>query len=111
VEVKEVWEQLGNMMDMVKRVQQYVGQAEEQLKAERIEVSSGDVVRVVVNGQQTVVAIELNAKYLEAANAGLLQDLIVATVNSALTKSREMHQAAMGKLAGDLNLPNIPGLF
>lgn len=109
--MKEVWEQLGNMMDMVKRVQQYVSQAEEKLKAERIEVSSGDVVKVVVDGQQTVVAIELNAKYLEAGNAGLLQDLMVATINSALAKSRDMHQAAMGKLAGDLNLPNIPGLF
>lgn len=106
-----MWEQLGNMMDMVKKVQQYVSQAEEQLKAEKIEVSSGDVVKVVVNGQQSVIAIELNAKYLEAGNAGLLQDLIVATVNSALGKSRDMHQAAMGKLAGDLNLPNIPGLF
>lgn len=111
MEVNVVWEQLGNVMDMVKKVQQYVGQAEEKLKAERIEVSSGDVVKVVVNGQQEIVAIELNAKYLEAANAGLLQDLLVATANSALAKSREMHQAAMGKLAGDLNLPSIPGLF
>lgn len=106
-----MWEQFGNVMEMVKKVQQNVSQAEEQLKSERIEVSSGDVVKVIVNGQQTVVAIELNGKYLEAANAVLLQDLLVATVNSALAKSREMHQAAMGKLAGDLNLPNIPGLF
>ncbi len=106
-----MWEQFGNVMEMVKKVQQNVSQAEEQLKSERIEVSSGDVVKVVVNGQQTVVAIELNGKYLEADNAVLLQDLLVGTVNSALAKSREMHQAAMGKLAGDLNLPNIPGLF
>ncbi len=106
-----MWEQFGNVMEMVKKVQQNVSQAEEQLKSERIEVSSGDVVKVIVNGQQTVVAIELNGKYLEAGNAVLLQDLLVATVNSALAKSREMHQAAMGKLAGDLNLPNIPGLF
>ncbi len=106
-----MWEQFGNVMEMVKKVQQNVSQAEEQLKSERIEVSSGDVVKVIVNGQQTVVAIELNGKYLEAGNAVLLQDLLVATVNGALAKSREMHQAAMGKLAGDLNLPNIPGLF
>lgn len=106
-----MWEQFGNVMEMVKKVQQNVSQAEEQLKSERIEVSSGDVVKVIVNGQQTVVAIELNGKYLEADNAVLLQDLLVATVNSALAKSRDMHQAAMGKLAGDLNLPNIPGLF
>jgi DNA-binding YbaB/EbfC family protein len=106
-----MWEQFGNVMEMVKKVQQNVSQAEEKLKSERIEVTSGDVVKVIVNGQQTVVAIELNGKYLEADNAALLQDLLVATVNNALAKSREMHQAAMGKLAGNLNLPNIPGLF
>lgn len=104
-------EQLGNVMEMVKKVQQQVSLAEEQLKSERIEVASGDVIKVVVNGQQTVVTIELNPKYLTADNAGLLQELLVATVNNGLAKSREMHQAAMGKLAGDLNLPNIPGLF
>jgi len=106
-----VWEQLGNVMDMVKKLQQHVSQAEEQLKNERIEVTSGDVVKVVVNGQQTVVAIELGGKYLTAENAGLLQELLVATINNAMARSRDMHQAAMGKLAGDLNLPNIPGLF
>jgi DNA-binding YbaB/EbfC family protein len=106
-----VWEQLGNVMDMVKKVQQQVGQREEELKNERIEVSSGDVVKVIVNGQQTVLTIELNPKYLAADNALLLQDLLTASINNALAKSRELHQAAMGKLAGDLNLPNIPGLF
>lgn len=106
-----MWEQLGNVMDMVKKVQQQVGQREEELKNERIEVSSGDVVKVIVNGQQTVLTIELNPKYLAADNALLLQDLLTASINNALAKSRELHQAAMGKLAGDLNLPNIPGLF
>lgn len=106
-----MWEQLGNVMDMVKKVQQQVGLREEELKNERIEVSSGDVVKVIVNGQQTVLTIELNPKYLAADNALLLQDLLTASINNALAKSREMHQAAMGKLAGDLNLPNIPGLF
>lgn len=104
-------EHLGNMVDMVKKVQQYVGQAEEQLKNQTVELTSGDVIKVVVNGQQTVLAIEINSKYLTPDNTMLLQDLLVATINNALAKSREMHQAAMGKLAGDLNLPNIPGLF
>jgi nucleoid-associated protein EbfC len=106
-----VWEQFGNMMEMVKKVQQYVSQTEEQLKSERIEVGSNDVVKVTVNGQQTVVAIEFNAKYLSPDDAALLQDLLVSTINKALDKSREMHQQAMTKLAGELNLPNIPGLF
>jgi hypothetical protein len=106
-----MWEQFGNVMDMVKRVQQYVAETEEQLKNERIELTSGDVVKVVVNGQQNILGIELNPKYLSAEDAALLQDLLVTTINNALAKSREMHQAAMGKLAKDFNLPNIPGLF
>lgn len=106
-----VWEQFGNVMEMVKKVQQYVGQTEEQLKNERIEITGSDVVKVVVNGQQAIVAIELNAKYLTPDNTLLLQDLLVATLNNALSKSQEIHQAAMGKLASEFNLPNIPGLF
>ena len=106
-----MWEQFGNVMDMVKKVQQYVNQTEEQLGSEHIEISSSDVVKVVVNGQQSIVSIEFGTKYLSADNAILLQDLLVATINGALAKSRDMHQAAMSKLAGELNLPNIPGLF
>lgn len=106
-----VWEQFGNVMDMVKRVQQYVSQTEDQLKSERIEVTGSDVIKVSVNGQQSILAVELNAKYLSEENATLLQDMIASTINDALEKSRDMHQAAMTKLAGELNLPNIPGLF
>ena len=104
-------EQLGGLMDMVKKVQQNVDQVQEQLKRERIEVSSGDVIKITLNGQQELVAIELNPKYLTTENAILLQDLITATMNNALAKSRELNQAAMSKLAGDMNLPKIPGLF
>jgi nucleoid-associated protein EbfC len=106
-----VWEQFGNVMDMVKKVQQYVGQVEENLQAEKIEVASSDVVKVVVNGQQTLLSIEFGEKYLTPENRVLLQDLLTATINNALEKSREKHQAAMAKLAGDLNLPSIPGVF
>ncbi|MBP2643062.1 MAG: Nucleoid-associated protein [Firmicutes bacterium] len=106
-----MWEQFGNVMEMVKKVQQYVSQTEEQLKNERIEVTSGDVVKVIINGQQTILGIELNANYLAAENMALLQDILVATINNALMKSRSLHQDAMSNLAKDFNLPSIPGLF
>lgn len=106
-----MFENFGNMMEMVKKVQQNVQSIQEQLRNERIEVSSGDVIKVVVNGQQDVVALELNGKYLSPDNAALLQDLLVATLNSAMSKSRDLNQTAMNKITTDLNLPKIPGLF
>ena len=104
-------EQFGNIMEMVKKVQQNVDSVQEQLKLERIEVSSGDVIKVTVNGQQELVGLQLNGKYLSGENAALLQDLLIATVNNALAKSRDLNQQAMGKLAADMNLPKIPGIF
>ncbi len=104
-------ENLGNMMEMVKKIQHNVDNIQEQLKQERIEVSSGDVIKIIINGQQDVISLEINHKYLSAENAALLQDLLVATINNALTKSRELNQMAMSKLAADFNLPKIPGLF
>lgn len=96
---------------MVKKLQQNVEDIHSRLRDERIEVASGDVIKIIMNGQQEVVSVELNSKYLSADNTALLQDLMVATVNNALIKSKEVNQLAMNKLAGDLNLPKIPGLF
>jgi hypothetical protein len=38
----------------------------------------------------------------------MLQDLVLAAVNDAVTRSQEMVAAEMGKLTGGMN---IPGLF
>jgi len=106
-----MFDNLGNIMDMVKNIQNNVSYVQERLQNERIEVTSGEAVKVTVNGQQVILSIEVNNKYLSAENAALLQDLLVATVNNALTKSRELQQSAMEKIAAELNLPKIPGLF
>ncbi|WP_110956203.1 YbaB/EbfC family nucleoid-associated protein [Anaerosinus massiliensis] len=106
-----MFENIGNMMDVIKKVQQNVQTIQCELQNERITSSSGDVVTVTVNGQQDIISIDLNAKYLNSDNQLLLQDLLAATINNALSKSRELNQTAMSKLTTELNLPNIPGLF
>ena len=98
---------LGNVMDLVKKVQE----AQQNLQNEEISSSSGDVMTVVVNGQQDIVSIEINPNYLSPENKLLLQDLLCATLNQAITKSRDLNQSAINKLTNDLNLPHVPGLF
>jgi DNA-binding YbaB/EbfC family protein len=106
-----MWENLGNMMDLVKKVQQNVENVQDHLKSQQLEVSSGDVIKLTLNGQQELISLEINTKYLSPDNVILLQDLLVTTINNGLAKSRDMQQTAMSKLTGDLNLPKIPGLF
>jgi len=43
--------------------------------------------------------------------AEMLQDLILAAVNDALSRAKSMVNEEMGKLTQGLNLPNIPGLL
>ena len=106
-----MFENFGNIMDMVKNIQQNVTNVQDALQNERIEITSGDTIKVVVNGQQSIIGLEINSKYLSPENASLLQELLIVTVNNALIKSRELQQTAMDKLATELNLPKIPGLF
>lgn len=106
-----MFEQFGQVMEMVKQLQQQVNRIQDDLRNEKITLSSGDALTVTVNGQQEILSIEINPAYLAPEHVGILQDLLAATLNNAYTKSREMSQNAMNKLTADLNLPKIPGLF
>lgn len=101
----------GNMMNVIQKVQQNVSSLQEELREQRLSSASGDVVRVVVNGTQEIVAIDLNPTHLTAENQAMLEDLLIACLNDALNQSRKQSQSAMSQLAGEFNLPPIPGLF
>lgn len=106
-----MFQNLGNMMDIIKNVQSNVHTIQSELQNERITSASGDVVSVIVNGQQDIISIDINPNYLLSENKLLLQDLLLACLNQAMAKSREINHTAMAKMAADMNLPHIPGLF
>ena len=68
------------------------------------------MVSVVVNGRQELVSISIEPEVINSDDKEMLQDLIMAAVNDALSKAKEMVNEEMGKLTRGLNLPNIPGL-
>lgn len=101
----------GNMLDVIQKVQQNVSSIQENLRDKHLSSASGDVLHVVVNGTQEIVSIQFNPQYLQAENKSMLEDLLIACLNDALSQSRLQSQSAMSKLAGEFNLPSIPGLF
>ena len=66
------------------------------------------MVKVVANGRQQIVSIAIDREVVDPEDVDMLQDLVLAAVNDALTKSQEMVSSEMGKLTGGMN---IPGLF
>ncbi len=100
---------MGNMMKQAQKLQSKMLKMQEELAARTVEASAGGgMVKVVASGRQQIVSIAIDPEVLDPEDIEMLQDLVLAAVNDALTKSQEMVSSEMGKLTGGLN---IPGLF
>jgi DNA-binding YbaB/EbfC family protein len=89
-------------------LQAKLAKAQEELAEAKIEASSGGgAVTVTVNGQQQVLSVKISPEAIEPDDVEMLEDLVLAAVNEALTKSQEMAAKRMGKLTGGLNIPGL----
>jgi DNA-binding YbaB/EbfC family protein len=97
-----------SMMKQVQELQAQMLQAQEELAHETVEVSAGGgVVTVVMNGQQEVLAVTIDPEAVDPAEVDMLQDLVMAAVNAALLKSRELAEQKMAPLTGALNMAGL----
>jgi len=67
-------------------------------------VSGGGVVTCKVNGNSEILDLSIKEEAVDPDDIELLQDLVIAAVNSALAKAREAGESEMGKLTGGMNL-------
>ncbi len=98
----------GSMMKQVQQLQAQMMQAQEQLAAENVTVSvGGGAVTVVMTGHQELRSVKINPEVVNSSDVDMLQDLVIAAVNEALAKSREMAEQKMAPLTGALNIPGL----
>lgn len=98
----------GKMLKQVQKVQAEMTKLQEELAQRTVEATvGGGAVRAVANGQQTLVAVEIQPEVVEGGDVEMLQDLILAAVNEALRKSQEMVASEMKKLTGGLPFPGL----
>ena len=99
---------MGNMMKQAQKLQTKMLRLQEELAEKTVETSAGGgMVKVVANGKQQVVSLQIEKEVVDPEDVEMLQDLILAAVNDALTKSQEMVSAEMSKLTGGLNIPGL----
>ena len=99
---------MGNMMKQAQQLQSKMLKLQEELSVKTVESSSGGgMVKVVANGRQQIVSIQIENEVVDPDDIEMLQDLVLAAVNDALTKAQEMVSAEMGKLTGGLNIPGL----
>jgi DNA-binding YbaB/EbfC family protein len=99
---------MGKMMKQAQQLQSKMLRMQEELADKTVEASAGGgVVRVVADGKQRVVSLEINPEVVDPDDVDMLQDLVLAAVNDALTRSQEMVSSEMSKLTGGMNIPGL----
>ena len=99
---------MGKMMKQAQKLQSQMMKMQEEMADKTVEASAGGgMVKVVADGKQQIVSIEIEKEVVDPDDVEMLQDLVVAAVNDALTKSQEMVASAMNKLTGGMNIPGL----
>ncbi len=103
---------MGQLMKQAQQIQTKMAKLQEDLGDRTVEASSGGgMVIVVANGRQEVLSIKIEPEVIDPDDAEMLQDLIMAAVNDALTRAKDMVNEEMGKLTKGMNIPGMPGLM
>lgn len=96
------------MLRQVQQMQDRMSKVQEELETETVEASAGGgAVRVVASGTQKLVSVTIDPD--AASDTEMLQDLVVAAVNEAMEKSKQLAASKMQSVASGLGLP--PGLL
>ena len=100
----------GNMQNLMRQAQKMqeqmqaqMAKAEEELEnAELKGVSGGGMVEVTVNGKKQVLGVSIKPEVVDPDDVEMLEDLIVAAFNEAVSKADELEAQVK---------PNTGGLF
>jgi hypothetical protein len=97
------------MMRQVKKMQEQMLKAQEELGNKEVEgTAGGGVVTVRANGHKKILAVTIKPEAVDPDDVEMLQDLVLAAVNDALNKAEEMASKDMARFTGGMK---IPGLF
>jgi DNA-binding YbaB/EbfC family protein len=97
------------LQKMQKELQDRMTKVQDEMKNTKVDASSGGgMVTATVNGNQELMSLKIKPDAVDPDDLEMLEDLVIAAVNLALEKSKELSQDQMSKVTGGIK---IPGLF
>jgi nucleoid-associated protein EbfC len=102
---------LQNMLAQAQKLQEEMAAAQEKLKDDRVEASSGGgMVKVVATGEGRLESLTIDPDAVDPEDVELLQDMVLAATNEALRQADELREKAMGDSAGFDPMEALGGL-
>lgn len=99
---------MGNMMKQMQKMQKDMAKEQEQLKEETIEATAGGgMVKVIASGEKRILDIQINEEAVDPDDVEMLEDLVLAATNEALSKVDALVEERMGKYTKGMNIPGM----
>jgi DNA-binding YbaB/EbfC family protein len=103
-------ELMRKMQKMQEKLTASMGQITEELETLTVEGVAGQgMVKVVVNGHQSVLSVKIDPKVVDPEDVEMLEDLVLTAVKDGIEKSKALSGDRMSKLTQGLPIP--PGMF
>jgi DNA-binding YbaB/EbfC family protein len=98
------------MMAQVQQMQEQMAAQQDALATETLSVTAGGgAITVVITGHQRLQSIEIEPELLDPEEIDLLQDMLIAAINSAIEQSQAMAAERMEGLTGGLGINDLLG--
>ncbi len=102
---------IGDLAGMLKQAQSMgsrMKEMNEQLSTIRaVGNAGGGLVEVEVNGLGEMIRISIDDSLLEKKDQELIEDLVPAATNAAISKAKEQQARTMQDLAGGMDIPGL----
>ena len=97
---------IANIMGRLQGIQTNMQQMQEELAKQTIEATSGaGMVTAKVTGKGELLSVKIDPQAVDPSDLEMLEDLVCAAVNTALTKSQKQMQEQLSEITGGLNIP------
>jgi DNA-binding YbaB/EbfC family protein len=99
---------IGDLQRMAREMQANMEKAQTELGELTVTgTAGGGAVTVVMTGTQEIREIKISKDAVDPADVETLQDLVLAAMNDALARSKELAAQKLGGVTGGLKLPGF----
>ena len=96
------------ILQQAQQLQAKMAKMQEELENTTVEASSGGgAVTVVITGQQRICSIKISPQALDPEDVEFLEDLVLAAVNEAIAKSKELAASKLDAISGGFKIPGL----
>ena len=95
---------MNNLMKQAQAMKEQMENAQREIEETSFEgVSGSGLVRILINGKYEVEELNIDPKIIDPEDKEMLEDMVIAAFNDAISNLKETQQEKMGNMPNGLN--------